>query len=56
MTAADHCRKVIPKTYPGMPPTQVECPVCLSLWIWESNQWRQITWAERLKIDVTLGS
>lgn len=34
-----------------MPPTQVECPVCLSLWIWEANQWRQLSWAERQRIE-----
>lgn len=50
MATPDHCRKALPRTWPGMPPTQVECPSCYSLWIWEMGQWRQIPWADRVKL------
>lgn len=44
---ADHCSKVLPKVTRDTAYMQVECPVCLSLWIYEKAQWTQIPYDQR---------
>lgn len=47
MTTADHCLKALPKVTRDTPMTQVVCPVCLSLWIYEKGGWTQLTLEEQ---------
>jgi len=49
MTAADHCLKSLPRVTRDTAYLQVECPVCLSLWIYEKAQWTQMPYEERLR-------
>ncbi|HET7110183.1 MAG TPA: hypothetical protein VFI41_04885 [Gemmatimonadales bacterium] len=47
MPLADHCAKALPRVTPDVDQLQVQCPVCLSLWIYENKRWSQFSLEEQ---------
>lgn len=47
MPIPEHCQKSLPKITSRTAQAQVQCPVCLSLWIYENGKWNQLPVNER---------